>query len=585
MKKRIYQSFILIVLPSAMLLAVLLSLLFHNAAKNQELAAVRDQAMLLSDLLNSGLTGDFWFSDYINHNIKATRMTIIGPDGTVLLDSSATAQIMENHSDRPEVVDSLAGGTGESLRYSDTLRKQMYYYAVKLNDGNILRISSAIGGLADVFAVALPVAAAVTVLILVLANFTARKLTERVIAPLGNIDFDSENLAVYEELLPFTKRIERQKQEINEKMAQLSDRANTISAITENMKEGLILIDNDAAVLAANNSVKAVFGDNIEGKSVMHVCRDPEFQNAVKLCLRGENAGITMERGNQIFSVFLSPVYSAGTAGGTVILFQDATERYKAEKQRREFSANVSHELKTPLTTISALSEMIESGIAKDEDIKSFAARISEQAGRLLVLIDDIIRLSEFDEGGVKKEDTVFDLWELASTVTSAIKDHAGGVEIRLTGERFDISANHRMFDELLYNLIENGVKYNKDGGLVTVSLERLPEEQGRDAQTGIQLDAQTGAQTDAQTDAPQNPPDKPCGFKISVSDTGIGIPVQHQARVFERFYRADSSRSKKTGGTGLGLSIVKHITEYYGGQIELQSKEGAGTTVTCYFN
>jgi len=255
-----------------------------------------------------------------------------------------------------------------------------------------------------------------------------------------------------------------------------------------------------------------------------------------------------MERDDKIFTVFFSPVLTRGKTRGAVILFHDATESLRAEQQRREFSANVSHELKTPLTTISALSEMIAQGMAREEDVKGFADRITEQSGRLLVLIDDIIRLSEFDEGKANREAVEFDLWELAETVINALRDNAGGVDIQLNGERFDISANHRMIDELLYNLIDNGVKYNKENGNVMVELTQV--------ENGV--------------------------CKIAVSDTGIGISNEHHAHVFERFYRAEKSRSKKTGGTGLGLSIVKHIAEYYNGYVELKSEEGVGTTVTC---
>jgi two-component system phosphate regulon sensor histidine kinase PhoR len=406
--------------------------------------------------------------------------------------------------------------------------------------------------------VTLPVAIALTVIILVIAGFAARKLTEYVIAPLEKIDFDSESIIVCDELLPYAKKIDRQKQEIREKIAELSQRAETIETITSNMKEGLILIDNDALTLTANYSARQIFGEHMENKNIMHIYRNTEFQNAVRQCLAGEHVELRSKRGDRIYSVFLSPVNSGGAARGAVILFLDATERFRAEKQRREFSANVSHELKTPLTTISALSEMIGSGMAKEGDVKSFADRISEQAGRMLVLIDDIIRLSEFDEGnftkgGVKKDDTVFDLWELTETVIGALRDKAANIEMRLTGERFEISANRRLIDELLYNLIDNGIKYNKDNGFVTVELMREISGEKK-------------------------------GFcRISVSDTGIGIPTQHHEHVFERFYRVDKSRSKKTGGTGLGLSIVKHITEYYGGRVELQSTEGKGTIVTCY--
>ena len=256
-----------------------------------------------------------------------------------------------------------------------------------------------------------------------------------------------------------------------------------------------------------------------------------------------------MERNSRIYTVFFSPVVSSGNTRGAVILFHDTTERQIAEKQRREFTANVSHELKTPLTTISALSEMIMQGIAKEDDIKTFAGRINEQSGRLLVLIDDIIRLSEFDEGGLNREITNFDLWELAETVINALRENAGSIEIKLTGEHFNISANSRLIDELLYNLIDNGIKYNNENGRVTVELIR--------ADDGL--------------------------CTIRVSDTGIGISEEHHQRIFERFYRAEKSRSKKTGGTGLGLSIVKHITEQYNGSLELESTVGVGTTITCH--
>jgi len=398
-------------------------------------------------------------------------------------------------------------------------------------------------------AAAISLVIVMVLLSIVTANIVAKKITGRIIASLESIDFENDNINAYEELAPFAKKIYRQKRDVSAKLEELSDRTDTIETITGNMREGLILTDGAGTVLSANKSAHEVFGENIELRNVTHICRDDDFQNAVKKCIAGENAEIQMERDARIYTVFLSPVFSNEATRGAVILFHDATERQRAEKQRREFSANVSHELKTPLTTISALSEMIEQGIAKDVDIKSFAGRISEQSRRLLVLIEDIIRLSEFDEGRANREDTVFDLWELAETVIGALRDNAGNVEICLTGERFDISANRRMIDEMLYNLIDNGVKYNRDNGKVTIELERVDNRLCR----------------------------------IAVSDTGIGIPEQHHPHVFERFYRVDKSRYKKTGGTGLGLSIVKHITEYYNGSLELKSTEGLGTTITCY--
>jgi two-component system phosphate regulon sensor histidine kinase PhoR len=413
-----------------------------------------------------------------------------------------------------------------------------------------LRIRASSDELVDYFAVAIAVCFAVTVIFLVTANLIARKLTEKIVKSLDNIGFDGVNITLYDELLPYASKIMGQKQKYNDRIAELSERAYTIKAITGNMQEGMILVDRHGLVLVANKTARDVFGDKIESKNITHICREGAFRRAVKKCNSGKNAEIKMERGAKVYKVYFSPVFfDKGVSRGSVILLHDATDEFMAEKQRREFSANVSHELKTPLTTITALSEMIAQGMVREEDIKGFAGRITEQSGRLLALIDDIIRLSEFDEGRIIKDTTSFDLWELTEAVINSHRENAGDIEIHLTGERFEISANQRMIDELLYNLIDNGIKYNTEKGKVTVDLSRTE--------------------------------DSMC--KINVSDTGIGINKEHHRHVFERFYRVDKSRSAKTGGTGLGLSIVKHITEHHNGNLELESTEGNGTTVTCF--
>ena len=566
MKKRIFYSSLRLIIACVLILSVVLSLLFFNSIKKNERSALKEYATLISSLLDSGLSGIFDYSDYINRDPRASRMTVLSPDGTVLLDSWAFADRLENHSDRPEFIQALRTGSGEAFRYSDTLQASMYYYAVRLQDGNVLRIYKPVSDVSHVFTILLPVVICVTVLIILLSVYAAHRLTGKIIKPLESLDFDNESAEdeVYDELAPYMKRIEQQKREISEKLSALAERADTIEAITGNMQEGLILINSKAETLMANKSARRIFArelgsqvtvsgdtpdDQLEHKSILRICRDLDFSSAISRCLDGSNAEIRMERGGRIYSVYMSPVFSGGAARGAVILFQDATEKHQAEQQRRQFSANVSHELKTPLTTISALSEMIGSGIARDSDVKGFAERITEQSGRLLLLIDDIIRLSEFDEGGVAMEYTEFSLNELAGTVISAFSENKAGVRIELTGEQFSVSANRRMIDELLYNLIDNGVKYNIAGGSVTVDLSRTDE--------GMCV--------------------------IAVSDTGIGISEVHQEHIFERFYRVDKSRSKKTGGTGLGLSIVKHISEYHGGKVEVQSSVDEGTTITCY--
>jgi len=416
---------------------------------------------------------------------------------------------------------------------------------------NMLKDQAPVSGLGEVFAAMLPAAAAVTAFFLLPAWFAVRRLAEKIAGMVEKIDYAGSGAPVCDELLPYARKLERQKREIARNIAALEARTETIETVTGNMKEGLIVIDNGGTVLSANRSVLKIFHESgMAGKNILHICRETEFRQEIKRCLAGENLEMPFKRGGRSYNVFFSPVYSGGEINGAVILFLDATEKHQAEKQRREFSANVSHELKTPLTTISALSEMMENGMVRQEDVKDFAVRISGQARRLINIIDDIIRLSEFDEGRINSDHAFFDLGELAASVIAGLQEQARerNVLVQLIGGKHEISANRRMIDELLYNLVDNGIKYNKNGGQVTVTLS---EENGF--------------------------------CKISVADAGIGIPKEHQTRVFERFYRVDKSRSKKTGGTGLGLSIVKHIVELHGGRIELESGENTGTTITCW--
>lgn len=561
MRKRIYLNIIAVLLLCAILLSVSLCLIFADVSKKQEIAAIEDRAIIIADLLNRGINKDYYdnslysdiFTDFISDENDSARMAIIAPDGTVLLDNKTHADTLENHSDREEFKQAIETGTGKIMRISSTFGYTTYYYAIKLNDGNILRISKPMHSIIGIFTSVLPAVIIITVLILLCADFIARRLTNNIVRPINNINFDSPDIIVYDELSPFIKKIEQQKNEINGQLLTLQNRSDTINAITENMKEGLILLDKNGTILSANISALTIFaqsGADVADKNIIYICRDMDLLQKIKVCLSGSSSEMSFERDNKIYDIYLSPVYHGGAVSGSIILFLDTTEKYKAEKQRKEFSANVSHELKTPLTTISALSEMIGTGMAKAEDVKGFANKISEQTRRLINIIDDIIRLSEFDEGNVRKEYSDFDLYQLADSVRCSLQDKADEkhVNVEIEGGHFQITANMRMIDELLYNLIDNGIKYNKDGGTVTVTLS-------------------------SQDDF----------YKISVSDTGIGIPNEHLERVFQRFYRVDKSRSQKTGGTGLGLSIVKHISEYHKGRVEIESMENKGTTVVCF--
>ena len=548
MKKRIYLSMISLLLLCTLLLSTSVCFVFYDVTKKQEIAAIQDRATILADLLNKGK--NITFFDFISDHPNTARMTIIAPDGKVLVDNKNQAKMLENHGNREEFVQAIQLGKGESTRYSNTLESMTYYYAVKLNDGNILRISETMNSIVGIFLSILPIVLVLVILILFLANFIAYKLTKNLIKPINNLDFETTDNCIYDELAPFMKKIKQQKEEINQQLLTLENRANTITAITENMKEGIIFIDKSGVILSANNSALQIFNEtDMTHKNILHICRDMDLLQKIKLCLEGDNEEKRFERNGKIYHIYFNPTKNNAEISGAIILLLDTTEKYRAEKHRREFSANVSHELKTPLTTISGLSEMIGNGMAKAEDIAGFAVKISEQTERLMTIIEDIIRLSEFDEANMIKEFSTFDLVELANTVKSSLQEKANArqINIEIKGEAINIIANKRMIDELLFNLVDNGIKYNHDGGEVRIDLSTID------------------------------------GFhKISVSDHGIGIPKEYLSRVFERFYRVDKSRSQKTGGTGLGLSIVKHIVEYHKGKIEIESVENEGTIITC---
>ncbi|MCL2387187.1 MAG: ATP-binding protein [Defluviitaleaceae bacterium] len=583
MQKRIFWNFAGVILICIVVLALSFGVLFFRAAQTHERAAIRDKAYLVAGILNH---------DAFVPNLTSggTRLTIISPDGWVLSDTHAGTDFTVNRGDRLEFIQAIAYGSGEAIRRSDTFGAETFYYAIRLQDGSVLRLSRTLYSLGEVFTSTLPALIVVTIIILVLAHVTAHRLTRKIIKPLSEVDFETTTVSaefLYEELWPYIKKIEHQKHEISSQLMTLRTRAETIEAIIANMREGLVILDEKGLVMAVNKSVLDIFGrtKDIIQKNIQHIYRDPEFAQTVKKCLAGAHLETSITRNDRVYNVYLNPVISNDTfsaktvphspyedsanlqdccgadmalfyrkkyesSHGAIIFFLDTTEQFKAETQRREFTANVSHELKTPLTTISALSEMIANGMIKPEDVSTYSSKISGHTQRLINIIEDIIRLSEFDEKKAEKNFDIFDIYELAKSVITALHEKATerSVAIKLEGQPLILKANSRLLDELMFNLIDNGIKYNKDGGNVTLHLSEEPN-----------------------------------WCKITVTDTGIGISKEHQQRVFERFYRVDSSRSKKTGGTGLGLSIVKHITEHHNGKITVESTEGAGTTIICH--
>jgi two-component system phosphate regulon sensor histidine kinase PhoR len=530
----------------------MLSFLFVNAARNREKAAMEDKTRIVAGLLNSG---EFVYSERLR--MYSTRMTIISPDGTTIFDSRAQADLTVNRSDREEFIAAINHGSGQATRQSETFGREAFYVAIRLENGDVLRLSRTLNNLGDVFPAILPNLVIALFVILILAYFMTGRLTKKVIKPILDVNFENLNGSEisdlqYEELWPFVKKIGIQKHKLNEQLAVLKNRADTIDAIIANMHEGLIILDEKGIIMAANQSVMKIFDINREKyiiqKNIQEIHREPDFMQSVKQCLDGSRLKFLLAKKDRVYNVFLNPVMNDDKNHGAIIFFLDTTEQAKLETQRREFSANVSHELKTPLTTISALSEMMANGMANANDIAEFSQKISAHTNRLRNIIDDIIRLSEFDERKVNKDFSTFDITDLANSVLDSLKDKAEekAVTVKFVGKPLTVTANSRLIDELMYNLVENGIKYNKDGGTVTLRIFKENDE-----------------------------------FVISVADTGIGISKEHQARIFERFFRVDSSRSKKTGGTGLGLSIVKHITDHHDGRISVDSTEGEGTTIT----
>ena len=507
---------------------------------------------LLLLLWGVGLRNEF--DTQIRQGLETIRVSLITETGEVIYDS-AEGKTLDNHKERPEVLEAMQKGYGESQRHSETFGGEAYYYAVKIADGDILRLALSGRSVSELLRQFVPTILLCIGIVLVIALLSARWFTDKIISPITELHDDGKDKRgfhdAYDELVPFVKTIEKQQEAIIGHCADLEDQAAMTRAITESMKEGLILVDGNGRIRSLNRSALEIFQvENVNNTDLRYLCRNRDFLDAARKCLAGVNTEIRFDRHNTTYTVYMHPVYGCDQIKGAVILLLDTTEKRKAEEQRREFSANVSHELKTPLTAISALAEMIATDLADKEDIKDFALRISGQVRRLINIIDDVIRLSEFDECKVDSASSSFDVRELAQAVLTSLKEKADErrITLELHGERMFLTANERMIDELLYNLVDNAIKYNTDNGSVTVTL--------------------------AERDG---------GHVISVSDTGMGIPEEQQSRVFERFYRADQARSQRISGTGLGLSIVKHIIEHHAGRLTLESSQ-QGTTITCWF-
>lgn len=548
MTKKIFQSILLV--AGCVLLASLLIIMgflydyFGGVEENQ----LRDELSLAAAAVEDGGT------DYLSRlTADRCRLTWIAADGSVLYDTKTDAESLENHASRAEVSQALATGTGESTRYSSTLMEKTMYYAQRLADGTVLRISISRATVGMIAVGMIQPLLIVLIVALIFSGLLARRLSRRIVDPLNSLDLEHplDNDA-YEELSPLLKRIHRQHVEIQTQLRELREKTDEFTQITGSMREGLVLLDEHGSILSINAAAQALFGAGAQcvGRDFLTIERSHEISAAIQAAVTDGHSEARAERAGRVYQFDISSITSDGKLLGTVILAFDITEQEFAERNRREFTANVSHELKTPLQGIIGSAELIENGMVKPDDLPRFVGHIHAEAARLVTLIDDIIRLSQLDEGAAMPTEPV-DLLAVSQEAAENLHDAAAArsVTVSVTGRPAVIPGVRRQIYEIVYNLCDNAIKYNRDGGRVDVTVA-----------------ADAG------------------GSSITVADTGIGIAPEHQSRVFERFYRVDKSHSKASGGTGLGLSIVKHAVQYHHGRIELESTPGTGTTIRVVF-
>ena len=509
------------------------------------------QVQQLKNELSLAVTGTEQYGNAFLENVEADRFRItwIDLDGTVLFDTQADQTVMENHADREEIQEAFETGRGSAVRTSATLTEQTFYEAQKLKDGTVLRISTnqesawslMIGMLWPVILIA--------ALAIALSSILARRMAKKIVEPLNKLDLEQPlKNDVYEEISPLLHRIHRQHRQIAEQMEKLRHKAEEFQQITSHMQEGLVLLDGEGTILSINPFAMALFETDTDciGKGFLQIDRDSAMRSAVNDALDKGRGYARLRRNGRDYQFDLSRIQSDGAIIGVVVLAFDITERLNSEQMRREFSANVSHELKTPLQSIIGSAELLENGMVKPEDEARFVGHIRNEASRLVSLIEDIIRLSQLDEGVALPTEDV-ELLLIAEEVKAILEKSAAekNVSITIFGSGFAVQGVRRMLQEIIYNLCDNAIKYNVPGGSVEIHIENK---------------------------------------KLSVRDTGIGIPAEHKDRIFERFYRVDKSHSKASGGTGLGLSIVKHAVQYHKANIELDSTPGKGTTISILF-
>ena len=549
MTKKIFKSIMFVcALVLAVGLAAVMGILYSNFGGQMRKELSKEAAYLAYGVEQQGV-------DYLkNIKDKSARITYIDQDGTVLFDNEADVSEMKNHSDRTEFQKAEKYGAGESSRYSDTLSEKTIYYALRLKDGTVLRVSGTQDSvLALVENLIFPLCGLLC-LMLILSGIMASAISKRIVKPINELDLESpEENRIYEELSPLLSKIHRQNREIQNQLELAKQQQEEFALITENMQEGLIVIDKYTMILSANSSAWNLFHmDRVcQGESVYCLDREEEFRHAIEQVLSGEHTELVLKLNGSDIQLIANPVIRDKKTEGAVVLLVNVTEKLERESLRREFSANVSHELKTPLTSISGFAEIMQGGLVKNEDIPKFAGRIYKESQRLLQLVEDVIQISQLDEEKTSYVWEPVDVYQVCKNAFESLKEKAKRLNVHLyiCGERMKMEAVRTLLEEAIYNVCDNAIKYNRNDGSVSVFLTQTAQE-----------------------------------IQIVVKDTGVGIPKEDQDRVFERFYRVDKSHSKEIGGTGLGLSIVKHAVGALKGSVILRSEEGNGTEICMKF-